>query len=52
MIRIPPLVWHSLKWMSKSGMFLNAKLPRYEKNIPDKFRIQIKDIPEEIKWNG
>jgi dTDP-4-dehydrorhamnose 3,5-epimerase-like enzyme len=51
MIRIPPFVWHSLKWISKSGMFLNAKLPGYEKNIPDKFRIQMKDIPEEIKWN-
>ena len=52
MIRIPPLVWHSLKWVSKSGMFLNAKLPGYEKNIPDKFRIQKKDLPEEIKWNN
>ncbi|MEY4900945.1 MAG: hypothetical protein RI895_1367 [Actinomycetota bacterium] len=50
-IRIPPFVWHSLKWQSRQGMLLNAKLPGYEKNMPDKFRIQPPDIPEGIVWN-
>jgi dTDP-4-dehydrorhamnose 3,5-epimerase-like enzyme len=49
-IRIPPLVWHSLIWKSSPGMFLNAKLPGYEAKLPDKFRIQPKDLPEAIDW--
>jgi dTDP-4-dehydrorhamnose 3,5-epimerase-like enzyme len=51
MLRIPPMVWHSLKWVSKSGLLMNAKFPGYQKNIPDKFRIHMNEIPEEIKWN-
>jgi len=50
-IRIPPLVWHSLKWESKQGMFMNAKLPGYEKDSPDKFRVNPKDYPKAIIWN-
>jgi dTDP-4-dehydrorhamnose 3,5-epimerase-like enzyme len=50
-IRIPPFVWHSLKWQSQQGMFINAKLPGYVRNMPDKFRIQPSDYPEEIVWN-
>lgn len=51
MIRIPPFVWHSLKWQSEKGMFLNAKVPGYDKDTPDKFRIQPEDYPQEIEWN-
>jgi len=50
-IRIPPLVWHSLRWCSAHGMFLNAKTPPYSQSTPDKFRIQPEDYPPEIVWN-
>jgi dTDP-4-dehydrorhamnose 3,5-epimerase len=49
-LRIPPLVWHSLQWESVGGFFLNAKLPGYVRNTPDKFRIQPKDYPASIVW--
>lgn len=50
-VRIPPLVWHSLKWASADGMFLNAKLPRYSREIPDKFRVPMDELPTAITWN-
>lgn len=49
-IRIPPLVWHSLIWKASPGMFLNAKLPGYEPDLPDKFRVKLEDLPEAIEW--
>jgi dTDP-4-dehydrorhamnose 3,5-epimerase-like enzyme len=49
-VRIPPGVWHSLKWESKQGLLLNAKLPGFVRENPDKFRIQLKDLPPEIAW--
>lgn len=49
-IRIPPLVWHSLIWKSGQGMFLNAKLPGYNSEMPDKFRVQPEDLPDVIDW--
>lgn len=50
-VRIPPGVWHSLKWASLDGMFLNAKLPRYNREVPDKFRVPLDELPEAITWN-
>jgi len=50
-LRVPPFVWHSLKWQTGHGMFLNAKLPGYERNLPDKFRVAVADLPEAITWN-
>jgi dTDP-4-dehydrorhamnose 3,5-epimerase-like enzyme len=50
-IRIPPGVWHSLRWASASGMFLNAKLPPYNRGIVDKFRVAVEDLPSAITWN-
>lgn len=50
-IRIPPLVWHSLRWDSKEGMFINAKLPGYARTTPDKFRVAPDEYPKEIIWN-
>jgi len=50
-LRIPPLVWHSLKWQSGHGMFMNAKLPGYQRDTPDKFRIEPEDYPPGIVWN-
>lgn len=50
-VRIPPLVWHSLKWMSSSGQILNAKLPGYNASVPDKFRVPMEDLPDAITWN-
>jgi dTDP-4-dehydrorhamnose 3,5-epimerase len=50
-IRIPPGVWHSLKWTTETGMFLNSKLPPYRPGLPDKFRVSLSDLPEVITWN-
>ena len=50
-IRIPPLVWHSLKWESDQGMFMVAKLPGYQRESPDKFRVSPENYPEAIIWN-
>lgn len=50
-IRIPPGVWHSLSWSSDDGMFLNAKLPGYNRTEPDKFRIPMDELPPVITWN-
>jgi len=50
-LRIPPKVWHSLKWVTADGMFLNAKLPGYNRDLPDKFRIPMEELPPEITWN-
>jgi dTDP-4-dehydrorhamnose 3,5-epimerase len=50
-IRIPPLVWHSLKWQTSRGQFLNAKLPSYNREIPDKFRVPLDELPDAITWN-
>lgn len=50
-LRIPPGVWHSLRWASPDGMFLNAKLPRYNREVPDKFRVPMNDLPAAITWN-
>jgi dTDP-4-dehydrorhamnose 3,5-epimerase len=49
-LRIPPLVWHSFKWASEHGLFLNAKLPGYNAEYPDKFRVQMEDLPDAILW--
>jgi dTDP-4-dehydrorhamnose 3,5-epimerase len=49
-MRIPPMVWHSLDWKTPSGMFLNAKLPGFQPDGPDKFRVQLEDLPESIIW--
>jgi dTDP-4-dehydrorhamnose 3,5-epimerase-like enzyme len=50
-VRIPPLVWHSLKWKTSTGQFLNAKLPGYNQQAPDKFRISHGDLPDAITWD-
>lgn len=50
-IRIPPLVWHSLKWQTSRGQFLNAKVPSYNRAMPDKFRVPMEELPEAITWN-
>jgi dTDP-4-dehydrorhamnose 3,5-epimerase-like enzyme len=50
-VRIPPLVWHSFKWNTNKGMFMNAKLPGYQRGMPDKFRVNPEDYPEAIIWN-
>lgn len=50
-IRIPPLVWHSFRWTSTSGMFMVAKLPGYKQDSPDKIRIQLQDLPDSIQWS-
>jgi dTDP-4-dehydrorhamnose 3,5-epimerase len=50
-IRIPPLVWHSLKWVTSRGQILNAKHPPYNREIPDKFRIPLEELPKAITWN-
>lgn len=50
-IRIPPGVWHSLKWVSPKGMFFNAKLPGYNRELPDKFRVPMHELPSAITWN-
>lgn len=50
-IRIPPFVWHSLRWRSDQGLFLNAKVGGYSREMPDKFRVQPKDYPLAITWN-
>jgi dTDP-4-dehydrorhamnose 3,5-epimerase len=49
-LRIPPLVWHSLRWKSPSGMFMVAKLPGFQPDGPDKVRIQLEDLPDAINW--
>lgn len=49
-IRIPPLVWHSLRWSSPRGMFLNAKHPPFVQAKPDKVRISPEDYPPAIVW--
>ena len=51
-LRIPPGVWHSLRWESESGMFLNAKYPAYNRELPDKFRVPLDQLPEEIRWHA
>jgi dTDP-4-dehydrorhamnose 3,5-epimerase-like enzyme len=51
MLRIPPGIWHSFYWNSKSGLLLNAKTPPYSRSVPDKFRIRPEDYPPEIVWN-
>ena len=51
LIRIPQGVWHSLRWETPSGMFLNAKTPPYNSGWPDKFRVSPEDFPPVIRWN-
>lgn len=50
-VRIPPGVWHSLRWMSDSGMFLVAKSPGYNQKTPDEIRIPMHELPVEITWD-
>lgn len=50
-LRIPPGVWHSLNWLSPSGLFVNAKYPPFERAKPDKFRIPLDQLPEGIDWS-
>jgi dTDP-4-dehydrorhamnose 3,5-epimerase-like enzyme len=50
-IRIPPGVWHSLKWVEHPGLFLNAKLPGYLANNPDKYRVTKDQWPSAIVWD-
>jgi len=50
MVRIPPHVWHSLEWGEGGGIFLNAKIPPYNRLHPDKFRIPEDQVPPEICW--
>jgi hypothetical protein len=32
-------------------MFLNAKLPGYDREQPDKFRVPMSELPAAITWN-
>jgi len=50
-IRIPPGVWHSLSWRTPEGLFINAKLPGFNRKDVDKFRIPLEELPEAISWN-
>ena len=50
-VRIPPGVWHSLKWLEQPGMFLNAKLTGYVPGNPDKFRVSKDEWPSAILWD-
>lgn len=50
MVRIPPFVWHSLEWGEGGGVFLNAKIPPYNRLVPDKFRIPQDQMPPEVCW--
>lgn len=50
-IRIPPGVWHSLNWNTEDGLFVNAKLPGFNRELVDKFRVPLKDLPSAITWN-
>lgn len=49
-VRIPPFVWHSLKWVTNSGSFVNAKTIPYNPENPDKIRVNEKELPVEIDW--
>lgn len=51
-VRIPPFVWHSLKWVSDSGSFMNAKTIPYNSKNPDKIRISEDEVPSEIRWKS
>lgn len=50
-IRIPPGVWHSLRWSSKEGLFVNAKRPGFNRKLVDKFRVPLNELPSAITWN-
>ena len=50
-LRIPPGVWHSLNWLSPTGLLVNAKNPPFERAKPDKFRIPLDQLPEGIDWS-
>jgi dTDP-4-dehydrorhamnose 3,5-epimerase-like enzyme len=49
-LRIPCFVWHSLQWNSINNVLVNFKTPPYNKDRPDKFRINSSQIPPSIKW--
>ena len=50
-IRIPPGVWHSLRWNTEEGLFVNAKLPGFNRQLVDKFRVPLDELPSAITWN-
>lgn len=49
-IRIPPGVWHSLRWTTPEGLFVNAKLPGFNREVVDKFRVPMSELPPAISW--
>lgn len=50
-IGIPPGVWHSLRWTTEEGLFVNAKLPGFNRQLVDKFRVPLDELPSAITWN-
>lgn len=50
-VRIPPGVWHSLRWTTQDGLFVNAKLPGFNRELVDKFRIPRDQLPPQIVWD-
>lgn len=50
-VRIPPMVWHSLRWTSPQGLFVNAKLPGFNPALVDKFRVPLDELPSAITWD-
>ncbi len=50
-LRIPPGVWHSLRWETGHGMFVNAKTPPFNPDRVDKFRVSLDELPDAIDWN-
>lgn len=50
MLRIPQGVLHSLRWIETPGLLINAKTPPYNRDVPDKFRVPVEELPDAIYW--
>ena len=50
MLRIPQGVWHSLRWVETPGLLINSKTPLYNRDVPDKFRVPLEELPDAISW--
>lgn len=49
---IPPGVWHSFRIDSERVMLLNAKTPAYNRESPDKYRMQMPNDLTSFTWES
>ncbi|MER3388711.1 MAG: hypothetical protein RJQ01_01635 [Microcella sp.] len=51
-VTIPAGVWHSFRYRSERMMLINAKVPGYNREAPDKYRLPMPNEHTDFRWSA